>query len=358
MNSWIINRDKVLQEQIPTDPYLKSVYDFAKAWLSGQEKFSIHTSGSTGTPKEIMLNRDQMIASARMTARFLNLPEGTRALVCLNVNYIAGMMMLVRGLELDWQLTIVNSGSNPLLDVPKAAAFDFVALVPMQLSTILQDERTRGWVGYLGKILLGGAPVSEVLLQEIQTLEIPIYQSYGMTETVSHVALRRLNGDTPQDDYQVLPGIEFGIDARDCLYLCGAVTNDELVQTNDLVELTSSNSFHWLGRDDSVINSGGVKISLDKLDRVVGVVLQEMDVATEYFCWHEPDEKLGQKLVLFLEGEAPFLNTERLLEKLSDRVKRYETPKAVYFANQFIRTPTAKIDKIATANHYFKTSHD
>lgn len=358
MNSWITNRDKVLQEQIPTDPYFKSVYDFARAWLDGQKTFTINTSGSTGTPKEITLSRRQMVTSACLTGQVLDLPKGTRALVCLNVNYIAGMMMLVRGLQLDWQLTIVNPGINPLLDVPKKAVFDFVALVPIQLTAILQDTTTRGRAEELGKILLGGAPVSEILLQEIQFLKIPIFQSYGMTETVSHVALRRLDGDALQNNYQFLPGIEFGIDARNCLYLRGAVTNNELVQTNDLVEINSSNSFHWLGRVDSVINSGGVKISLDKIDRVVGEILREMDIAIEYFCWHEPDEKLGQKLVLFLEEEPLVLNKKALLEKISDRVKRYETPKGVYFAKEFKRTPTAKIDKIATAQYYLNAPHD
>lgn len=358
MNSWITSRDSILREQIPADPYFKSVHDFAKAWLDGQKTFAITTSGSTGMPKEIVLSRSQMVASARMTGQILKLPKGTRVLVCLNVNYIAGMMMMVRGLELDWQLTIVNPGNNPMLDVSKEAVFDFVALVPMQLLATLKDQSTHERVRDLGKILLGGAPISEMLLQEIQAVKIPIYHSYGMTETVSHVALRRLNGETPQEDYQTLPGIEFGVDARECLYFRGAVTNDEIVQTNDLAEITSPKSFHWLGRVDSIINSGGVKISLDKLDRVVGEVLLEMDVVTDYFCWHEPDEKLGQKLVLFLECENAVLNTEELLEKISDRVKRYETPKGVYFAKPFKRSPTTKIDKIATAQNHLNAPHD
>lgn len=358
MDYWTTRSDNIFEESIPNDPYFRSVYDFAKAWLQGQKTFLLTTSGSTGSPKEIVLSREQMIASAHLTGQALDLPQGTRALVCLNVSYIAGIMMVVRGLELDWQLTIVNPGSNPLLNVPETVHFDFVALVPIQLSAILQDVQTRGRVGDLGKILLGGAPVSEALLRTIRALAVPIYQSYGMTETVSHVALRRLNGDLPQEDYQVLPGIEFGADARDCLYLRGAVTNGELLQTNDLVELTSPNSFRWLGRADSVINSGGVKISLDKIDTVVGQVLQEMDVLAEYFCWHEPDEKLGHRLVLFLEGQDTILNTKILLAKISDRVKRYETPKGVYFVKSFKRTPTAKIDKIATAQTYLNAPHD
>ncbi len=358
MNHWTTHRERILQEPIPTDPYFQSVYDFAKAWLDGQETFTVTTSGSTGTPKEITLSRTQMAVSARMTGQFLQLTEGTRALICLNVNYIAGMMMLVRGLDLGWRMTIVSPSSNPLLKVPQASIFDFVALVPMQLTAILQNEETVGRVGDLGKILLGGAPVSEILLREIQDIERPVYQSYGMTETVSHVALRRLNDDTQREDYQVLPGIEFDVDARACLNLRGAVTNHEPVQTNDLVEITSPNTFRWLGRADSVINSGGVKISLDKIDKVVGEVLQEMGVATEYFCWHEPDEKLGQKLVVFLEGKSTVLRPKELVEKISARVKRYESPKAVYFAKQFIKTPTAKIDKIATAQQHLNAPHE
>lgn len=358
MDYWTTRSDKIFEEPIPNDPYFKSVYDFAKAWLQGQKTFLLTTSGSTGTPKEIALNREQMIASAHLTGQALDLPQGTRALVCLNVNYIAGIMMLVRGLELDWQLTIVNPGSNPLLDVPEAICFDFVALVPLQLTAILRDESTRGRVGDLGKILLGGAPLSEILSREVRGLKIPVYQSYGMTETVSHVALRRVNGPASQENFQVLPGVEFGVDDRGCLHLRGAVTNKERLQTNDLVTITSPNSFHWLGRADSVINSGGVKISLDKMDQMVGKVLQEMEQIADYFSWHEPDETLGQKLVLFLEGSHSFLGVETLLEKISDRAKRYETPKAVYFVENFIRTPTAKIDKSATAQYHFNPAHD
>ncbi len=356
MNSWTTHRDKILKEPIPASIYFQSVQDFAQVWLSGQDRFIITTSGSTGAPKEIALSRNQMVESARITGQVLELPLGTRALVCLNVAYIAGMMMIIRGLELGWQLTIVEPSSNPLLDLE--GDLDFAAMVPMQLSSILNEKQTRERVEQLGKILLGGGTVSEGLLQAIRQLKVPVYQSYGMTETVSHVALRRLNGDNPQDSYHVMPGIEFGTDGRGCLHVRGAVTAHKLIQTNDLIEISSPTTFDWLGRVDSVINSGGVKISLDKLDRVTGEVLQQLNVSIEYFNWYEHDEILGQKLVLFLEGQPQNFDGKMLLEKISFRVNPYQTPKAAYFVPNFERTPTAKIDKIATARKYLNHTHE
>ena len=358
MSYWNTNREKIFREPPPNDPYLKSAYDFAQDWLVGKQEFTLSTSGSTGAPKPITLSRAQLIASAKMTGNALALPESTRALACLNTNYIAGMMMLVRGVVLGWEMTITEPSSNPLLGLAPALEFNFVAMVPMQLSSILQDEKTRERIGACGKILLGGAAVSKGLLQEIRQLKVPVFQSYGMTETVSHVALRRLNGDTPEENYRILPGIAFGTDGRECLFVHGEVTDFKVVQTNDLVEITSPNTFRWLGRADSVINSGGVKISLDKIDEVVGQVLQEMQATNGYFCWHKADEKLGQKLVLFVETVDSDFDQKELLAKISTRVKPYETPKAVYFVSTFARTRTAKINKITTAQSYFKNSHD
>ncbi|MFB9296742.1 AMP-binding protein [Persicitalea jodogahamensis] len=299
-----------------------------------------------------------MIESTRMTGQALGLPTGTRALVCLNVGYIAGMMMMVRGLELGWELTVVEPSSNPLMNLDETVEFDFVSLVPLQLSSILSEQRTSTMAENLGKILLGGGAVPMALMSGIHQLKIPVYQSYGMTETVSHVALRRLNGANSQGNYKILPGIDSGTDERGCLYLRGAVTANQLIQTNDLVEITSPDSFNWVGRVDSVINSGGVKISLDKLDGVVGEVLQEMNAANDYFCWYQADDILGQKLVIFIKRQNGIFDSAGLINKISDHVKPYETPKAVYFVQKFEQTPTGKIDKIATAHKYFDAIHE
>ncbi len=355
MNYWQTSRRALATGIIPEDPYFKQAVDFCGRWLAGAVKFTIHTSGSTGEPKPIIISRAQMIASARMTAEALNLPgNGGRALVCLNVAYIAGMMMLVRGMVLDWNLTIVAPGGNPLAGLPYDTQFDFVAMVPLQLQSILSNPATQTQVGRCGKILLGGAAVSLDLERKVWELDVPVYLSYGMTETVSHVALRRLNGDEPESDFRMVGDIAFGTDVRGCLWVNGAVTNFVKIQTNDLVTITSDRTFTWLGRVDSVINSGGVKIQLDKIDRAVEAVLQDLALRGDYFSWHEPDPILGQKLVLFIKTSDAEIDQHAILTKLTDRLTRYEIPKAVYFVKNFRRTPTDKLDRQATATAYFE----
>ncbi len=283
-----------------------------------------------------------------MTGQTLDLGKGTRALVCLNVSYIAGIMMLVRGMELEWELSIVEPSSNPISEFADPV-FDFVAMVPLQLSTILADENTNKHIQNLGKILLGGAPVSIQLQRQIDLLQIPVYQSYGMTETVSHVALRKLNCHETEKDYKVLPGIEFGVDERGCLFVAGAVTKGEKIQTNDLAEITSENTFNWLGRIDNVINSGGVKIILDKVDDIVAGIFYDLGYGNNFFSWFETDELLGQKLILIIQKSEENLSEQILISEIRKGISTYETPKHVYFVDEFIKTPTDKIDKRRTA---------
>ncbi|KAA0993099.1 AMP-binding protein [Dyadobacter aurulentus] len=328
----------------PEDAYLAKVHDFMRAWKTGQAEFVLHTSGSTGTPKPIHVFRNQLISSALATGEALNLGAGTRALVCLNVNYIAGLMMLVRGMELNWQLTVIEPSSNPLLDVDDAAEFDFTALVPLQLANILENQLTKNRTGSMGKVLLGGAPVGIRLLNEISGIGIPVFQSYGMTETVSHIALRKLNFPEAEEHYTFLPGLHFGVDERGCLFVSGAVTRNEIVQTNDLVEINGT-TFKWLGRADHVINSGGVKIVLDQVDAIVAQTFFDLEIANAFFSWYINDEKLGQKLVLLVEGKPLTIAAHLILDEIRKRSSAYETPKHIYFADEFAKTPTGKVDK-------------
>ncbi|MCF2490971.1 AMP-binding protein [Dyadobacter sp. CY347] len=341
---WNTSITAIRTQDRPADPYFGKAYDFMQSWLNGQQTFTLQTSGSTGTPKPIEIDRNQLIASAQMTGKALDLGRGTRALVCLNVHYIAGLMMLVRGMELDWEMTIIEPSANPLLEFDSHAEFDFTALVPLQLTAILENPQTEKQIERLGKILLGGAPVNVTLQREIEALTIPIYQSYGMTETVSHIALRRLNGAKSSEDYHFLPNIDFGTDERGCLHISGPVTNGGVVQTNDLVEI-SGNTFKWIGRADNVINSGGVKIVLDKIDERVGEVFYEFKIHNAFFNWSVPDEKLGQKLVLVIEGTENALPVDQIILKIRKRLSAYETPKHVYFVQHFSKTTTDKVDK-------------
>lgn len=353
--TWNTSRRHWPEQKRPRNPYFAQAYDFMEAWLGGQVEFVLHTSGSTGMPKPITLTREQLSASAAMTGKALSLGQDTRALVCLNIGYIAGLMMLVRGMELDWELTITEPASNPIASLD-AVAFDFVALVPMQLLAMLENPATREQAGHLGKILLGGAPVGAVLMQHIAALAVPVYQSYGMTETVSHIALRRLNGDEASDTYTLLPGITAGTDERGCLFISGPVTNGEQVQTNDLVEITGD-SFQWIGRADNVINSGGVKIVLDQVDARIALAFRNMAISNAFFSWWEADEKLGQKLVLIVEGAASGVEAVALAAEIRKQVSAYANPKHIYFAEKFAKTATDKIDKRVTFQKLFNSSN-
>ena len=209
----------IFETPAPEDAYFRQAWEFCRLYASGQETFVLHTSGSTGTPKPIALTRAQMQASARVTQRALDLRAGQQALVCLNVGYIAGTMMLVRGMELGLTMHIVAPSSQPFAALPHDLAIDFVAVVPLQLQAML-DVGQASVLNTLGVIIVGGAPVSEQLLEGIQRRSVPVFSTYGMTETVSHVALRRLNGAEATDSYWLLEGVEAATDERGCLRLC------------------------------------------------------------------------------------------------------------------------------------------
>jgi o-succinylbenzoate---CoA ligase len=323
--------------------YEQQVIDFCQQWLAGQSHFSIKTSGSTGEPKEILLTRQQMQASALLTGKTFHLLPNDSALVCLNVGYIAGMMMLVRGMVLGLKLTVVEPSSNPLEfveDVP----FNFAAFVPLQLQTILKSEKYKAQLEKMKAVIVGGAAVNETLNQQTQALKVPVFSTYGMTETVSHIAIRQLNGVNSDSNFKVLEGVEINIDYRNCLNIKASATNNELIQTNDVVELIDKKTFKLMGRFDNIINSGGVKIQLEKVEKSL-----EQFIQNRFFAYGIDDEKLGQKLVLIVESEeweAPKKVT--ILESLKPLLTKYEIPKMIYFVPVFKETPTGKIDKIQT----------
>ncbi|RMD93492.1 MAG: acyl-CoA synthetase, partial [Calditrichaeota bacterium] len=272
---WIVKNFRNLDGNIFL-PYQFKTLLFCGQWLTGQESFTIHTSGTTGAAKPVQLSRRQMIASAQLTGQVLNLSQGDRALVCLSPDYIAGLMMLVRGMELGLEMVVVEPQSNPFAEftAEEEIQFDFTAMVPLQLQTVF--DAFPGGIAILNRmkaILLGGAPVSEELKNSIQKIEAPVYHTFGMTETASHVALRRLNGREATEKYYPLPGIKIGTDERGCLWIRGAVTDHKLITTNDLVELDSDGGFFWLGRLDNVINTGGIKVPAEKIEQKIDEIL-------------------------------------------------------------------------------------
>ena len=332
----------------PVNGYEAKVLDFIRQWLNGTQEFTLTTSGSTGPPSPIAVRRRQMVASARRTADFFDLGPGDRALVCLNCEYIGGMMMLVRGLERNMHLTIVEPHADPFAYVAANAEFDFAAFVPLQLKAVLVAGHAPR-LDRMKAFLIGGTPADAALQQALQPLKAAAWLTYGMTETCSHVALRRLNGPQASAAFRVLPGIAAGQDARGCLTLRGDVTDDQLIVTNDVVRLLDAHTFEWLGRADFVINTGGVKVPAEKVELVLDVALAEIGAARRCFVAGMPDARLGQAVTAFIEGPALAAETEEQLKGLlTERLGRYEQPRQLRYVPAFHLTVTGKLDRPAT----------
>lgn len=339
---------------LPQTSYEAEALAFCRAWLDGQDVFTLHTSGSTGTPKPITLTRAQMRASAHLTGQTLGLLPGDTALVCLNVRYVAGVMMLVRGLELNLPMTVIEPEANPLINLtPAADSFAFTALVPLQLQTILStgNESQLAILNGMKAILVGGAATSPALEQALQVITAPVYATYGMTETVSHIALRRLNGPDTTPFFTALAGVDLGVDDRNCLHITSAATNFERIQTNDVVDLPDPMHFRLRGRADRVINSGGVKIQPEQVEQLIQELLDQagQNPVPRLFVAGLPDEKLGQRVVVVSERvsltDAQWVVTQAVIR---EKLGTYAVPKEWITVPQFAETPTGKIDQRAT----------
>lgn len=329
--------------------YERQALGFCHDWLNGKESFVLHTSGSTGNPKPIILTRQQMAASARMTGKALHLQAGDRALVNLNVQYIAGIMMLVRGMELTLKLTLIEPSAQPLSAFPADTRFDFLSFAPLQLQNILAAEPDKLYILQQAKaIIIGGAPLASTLEDALQIIEAPVFQTYGMTETVSHIALRRLTGTQRTDHYAILEDVQIETDSRSCLVIRAPVLNNQIVVTNDVVEMLTATTFRWLGRADNIINSGGIKVQAEKVEKVVEAALRELKVSKRFFVTGLPHSSLGEAVTLFVEGIPLKREVEdRLRVQLNRQLSRYEIPKTFHYLATFPQTPTGKIDRRA-----------
>jgi o-succinylbenzoate---CoA ligase len=345
----------------PKDAWEYEVLNFCKMWLIGSETFEVQTSGSTGTPKKIALSRQAMQASATATIEYLGLNENNSALLCLNPAYIGGKMMLVRGIEHHLQMTIIPPAANPyrqLLSIytrENIPFYDFIAFVPLQLETMLNESPDAiHWLSKSKAMIIGGASVNQALKLKIESINAPVYSTYGMTETVSHIALQRLNGKEKQDYFEILPRVNIKTDERQCLMIQTQMTNHEWLITNDLVEILNDKQFKWIGRIDQVVNSGGVKIQIEVVENTLEKIWIDEGISLSFFIGGLPDELLGEKLVVFIEtSDRDLVNKiEKLLPLYKDELPKYWLPKEVISISQFIRTETAKIKRKDTIKRW------
>jgi len=360
MDEWILNGKSYPVAQLADvcdapelSDFERRVLQFGRDWQSGRDAFTLHTSGSTGEPKPIIMTREQMTASARLTIQALGLPPGSRALVCLGIDYIAGMMMLVRGLVCGLHLTIIEPVSRPLAAFAPSARFDFTAMVPLQLQETLNGAPHEFEIlNAMRGALIGGGPVSQALMAQLQSVSAPLYHTYGMTETVSHIALRRLNGAARSDRFKPFDGVHLQLDARGCLAITSVLSRGKTLYTNDLVKLHADGSFVWLGRLDNVINSGGVKVQTEKVETALETCLLQACSGAyadrRFVVGALEDSRLGQTVAAVIEGEAwPTESEAAMRERLQSLLTRYEMPRRFFFIDKLIETRTGKIDRRA-----------
>ena len=308
------------------------VYRFILDFLNNSETITQQTSGTTGKHKIIELQKKSMVASAKNTIDFFQLKEGDIAVLCLPIQYIAGKMMVVRALVDGLNLKLIQPSGTP--DFSGIEETDFCAMVPMQASNLLQKKL---WPK-IKTLILGGAETGQELLEQLQHLETSIYETYGMAETSSHVALKQLNGKQPETTFTALPDVQLSTDERDCLVI-NATYLPEKVVTNDRVEMVAPNQFKWLGRFDNLINSGGIKIQPEILEKQFQEILQNPCAIIG-----KSDELLGEKMVLVVES-AKAENPEKLLAELSPHFDRKMLPKEIYFIQDLPRNKSFKVDR-------------
>jgi len=314
----------------------KKVIFFLKEWFSDSKTVKVQTSGSTGIPKVIEVEKEKMLNSAKMTCNFLDLKEGDTALICLPIEYISGKMMVVRAIIRKLKLIISDPSLKPLENLNEN--IDFCAMTPLQVENSLDK------IHFIKYLIIGGAAVSENLKSKIsQALQhslspTQIYETYGMSETLSHIALKKTY--PTQDEYfSVFDAIEISTDERNCLKISAPQLNSEILQTNDLVEIKNRNQFKFLGRTDNVINSGGAKIFPEQLEALV-----KKEIPNEVVFLGIKDESLGQKLILIVEG----FESENLKSQISNLKfeKSFHKPKEIIFVKEIPRTPNGKVNRL------------
>lgn len=327
-----------LKNQTPEGIY-RDLYTFLYAWFSEGETMKVQTSGSTGVPKVMEVSKRAMMNSACRTCRFLGLQEGDSLLLSMNLKYIGAQMMVVRALVGGLRVLLQEPCAHPLAAVRER--IDFLSMVPMQLASSLQREAERNVLQAAKVVIVGGGAVDSLLEEQLQALSCQVYSTYGMTETLSHIAMRPLNGPKRSDRYYPLEGVSLSLSARGTLVIEVPDVCAGQLETNDCVSLYPDGSFVVKGRVDNVINSGGVKIQIEEDERQLQGVLSFPFAITSV-----PDSFYGEKVVLLAEHpELSAKETDEYLVLLKQTLPRYHAPRDIVFVPFLPRTENGKIDR-------------
>lgn len=314
---------------------MMNIDDFYKEWNNPSDKILVHTSGSTGKPKPIWVEKSRMEASARITCDFLGLQEGDTALLCMSLDFIAGKMMVVRSLVLGLELIVSSPSGHPLSNEKwKEIGMNditFAAMVPLQVYNSLQVPEERERLMRIKHLIIGGGAIDDELEQALKTFPNAVWSTYGMTETLSHIALRRLSGNDSSDWYTPFPSVNISLDHDGCLVIDAPLVCPEVLKTNDMAEIRNG-QFRILGRKDNVIVSGGIKIQMEEVERLL-----KQHIKNPFLITKRKDNKFGEIVVMLTTDNTNDAKTicERVLPK-------YWQPRAYLSIKEIPSTPTGK----------------
>lgn len=323
--------------------YLQDLEAFLREWHNEEPTVWVHTSGSTGTPKPMQVEKERMKASARLTCQFLGLKEGDTALLCMPLRYIAGKMVVVRSLVAGLRLMPVAPSGHPLKDIEEIPTF--AAMIPMQVYNTLQVPEEKEKLMIIKHLIIGGGAIDASLARELKDFPNHVWSTYGMTETLSHIALRRLNGEKASDWYTPLENVRIRLSEEGTLIIHAPNVCTEELTTNDIAEINNEGRFRILGRKDNIINSGGVKIQIEQVE---ATLREHWDIPFQITA--APDAKFGEIVVLLYNKVYDEESVRRICHEV---LPPYWVPKRFVAVDELPITGTGKPDR-ATARRMVK----
>ena len=333
----IFNLDKAVLDAI--DPEIHKLLSF---WKSREVKITVQTSGSTGNPKKINIYKNQIVASAKNTLDYFDIKDNSTFLSCLPLKYIGGKMMLIRAILSKSKIVLYKPSANPINDLD--VEIDFISLTPLQLNYLLEKKHI---FKKIKLAIIGGGLVSENLIYKIQNLTTNCFQTYGMTETISHIAVRNLKNCTNKTPYKCLKDVKVGANNKNQLIINSKKLNIENLVTNDKVKILSNEEFLFLNRTDAIINSGGLKINPEEVENKILKSLGN----NNFFVDKIKNDKFGEEIILIALKKIKIDSLIESIELLNDKKIQ---PKKIYIVDRFIYNENQKIDKLRTKNYALK----
>lgn len=316
--------------------YHRELYDFLKEWFSDNETIEVKTSGSTGIPKKMQVEKSRMMQSALLTCSFLDLKKGDSVLLCLPMQYIAGMMIVVRSLVCGLNVYPIAPSGNPLKGMQKK--FDFAAMVPLQVFNSLSIDKEKDKLKEIKNLIIGGGAIDKEMENQVRDFPNKVYSTYGMTETLSHIALRKLNGVDASEYYSLFNDIDISLSDLGTLVIEAPRVSSDILYTNDIVDIKEDGSFKVIGRIDNVINTGGIKVQIEEVETMLKPYLNVPFAISSIL-----DPKFGEIIVLVVEQDIDS-------DVFNGLELNHLIPKKIIKVDKIPYTQTTKIDRSTLKN--------